>query len=51
MPHEAKKETDGAYKAACTTGEVVIVLDNTSALLGMVNIITCSVENSFVHSH
>ena len=40
MPHEESKEADGAYRAACTAGGVVAMLDNTSSLSrGVVNVV------------
>ena len=42
------KKADSACRAACATGGIVVVLDNTGLLLGAVGVVTCSVEHSCV---
>ena len=45
------KKPDGACRAACAAGEMVVVLDNISLLLRAVKVITSSVARSYVYTH
>ena len=40
MPHKLNKVADGTCRVAHATGEMVVVLDNTGSLVGVVNVIT-----------
>ena len=50
MPREETKEADGACRATCAARETVVVLDNSSSLLGAVNVVTCSVASLHAHT-
>ena len=48
MPCKKNKEADGACRVAHVAGEIIVVLDNTGLLQGVVNIVTRSVACSHI---